>query len=124
MKSVLLIALLLLPSTVRAQDTIDPKPILAFIAGSSFDMATTLYALNSSPNVREGNPFLQVGGTPGLVIVKSAATAAVALEVYRLMGHGHPTAAKVLGYAGGIALSGLALHNLRVLQDAQTGVRR
>ncbi len=113
----LLIALLL-ASPVAAQ-TVDPKPIAAFIAGSSFDMGTTLYALTSSPNVREGNPFLQVGGTPGLVIMKSAYTALAALAIVRLTRQGHPTAARWMGYVGGAALSGLALHNLKVLNEAQ-----
>ncbi len=116
MKALLIV--LLVASPVAAQ-TVDPKPIAAFIAGSSFDMGTTLYGLNSSPNVREGNPLLQVGGTPGLILIKSAATAAVAIALYRMTGQGHPKAAAVIGYLGGAVLSGIALHNMKVTNEAQ-----
>ncbi len=120
MKALLIV--LLFASPVAAQ-TVDPKPIAAFIAGSSFDMATTLYGLQSSSAIYEANPLLQVGGTPGLILIKSAATAAVAIALYRMTGQGHPKAAAVLGYLGGAVLSGIALHNMKVTNDVRAGLR-
>ncbi len=116
MKALLIV--LLFASPVAAQ-TVDPKPIAAFIAGSSFDMATTLYGLQSSSAIYEANPLLQVGGTPGLIVLKSAYTGLAALALVRLTRQGHSTAARWIGYASGIALSGIALHNMKVTNDVQ-----
>jgi hypothetical protein len=81
------------------------------VIGSSVDMASTLYALQQ-PGTREGNPMLSHGGNAGLIATKAGLTAALVYSLNRLTHHGHPTAAKWLGYSLGAAMSGVAVNNL------------
>jgi len=110
----LALALLLaaVPASAQSRPTLGLAPYAAVLAGSALDLHTTLAALSSGLG-QEGNPLLSHGGTPGLVAVKSASTVGMLLMV-RLVGKTHPKAARVLGYAVGAGLSGLALHNARV----------
>lgn len=89
-------------------------PTLALLAGSGFDLGTTLYDLHAIPGGHEANPFLSHGGTLGLIAVKSGATALLVVAVNRLTHQGHPRIATVIGWTSGIVFSGVAVRNLRV----------
>jgi hypothetical protein len=121
-----LVALLLSAVPVSAQTpsaarpcpcltTIGVTPYGVLLAGSGLDLGTTLKALQQ-PGTREGNPLLAHGGTPGLVAGKVATTAALVWVMYRLSHSGHPRAATVIGWTGGIALTSIAIRNTRVGQ--------
>lgn len=88
-------------------------PYLALGAGSGIDLATTLAALHSGAG-REANPLLSHGGDAGLVLGKAASTAGLMLAMHALANHGHPTAAKAIGYIGGAGLGGIAAHNASI----------
>ncbi len=110
---VLVLAFVLFAAPVSAQ-SLDVKPSLALAIGSGLDLASTLYALHSTPGAQEGNPILAQGGTPGLIGMKVGLAAGVIWAVTRIGHQGHPTAAKVIGYVGGAVLSGIAYRNTQV----------
>ena len=110
---VLILAFVLFAAPVSAQ-SLDVKPSLALAIGSGLDLASTLYALHSTPGAVEGNPILAHGGTPGLVGMKVGIAAGAIWAVNRIAKQGHPTAAKVIGYVGGAVLSGIAYRNTQV----------
>lgn len=89
-------------------------PSAALLAGSTLDLASTLHALRTVPGAEEGNPILSHGGTAGLVVTKVALTAAIVYAITRISKQGHPKAAAVIGYVGGIAFAGIAFHNTQV----------
>lgn len=101
------------PDPERHEGWIGPGPYAAMIGGSGADLASTLYALKHTPGAVEANPLLSHGGDAGLVAGKVASTLGLAMLMKHLSKN-HPTAAKVLGYGGGAALSGLAMHNMKV----------
>ena len=107
MKPLILVAVLLVAAPVSAQSI---APSIALLAGSSADLVTTLRALHTIPGAREGNPLLSHGGDAGLIAVKLGTTAALVLAIHQFMPT-HPTVAKVIGFGGGIALSGIAARN-------------
>ncbi len=112
----LLVLALLTAAPVAAQESprLDLKPAVALAVGSGLDLASTLYALHSTPGAVEGNPLLAQGGTPGLIGMKLGTTAGLIWAMTKISHQGHPTAAKVIGYVGGAVLSGVAVHNVRV----------
>jgi hypothetical protein len=87
-------------------------PILATIAGNLADGGSTMWALKQ-PGTREVNPLL--GQNPAAIFgLKAAITVPqILLEKY-LANHGHPKAAKILGYTLGGLGAGLAAHNIAV----------
>jgi len=97
------------PWVLQAQSA--PQVVLTI--GSSLDAASTIYALRTNPNAKEANPILGQGGTAGLVVGKVATTSAL-VWIVGAMQKNHPVWAKVIGYGGGAALSGLAARNLSV----------
>lgn len=88
-------------------------PQAALVIGSSLDAATTMYALKVNPRAYEANPLLAQGGLYGFAAGKAAATSALVLVITKLEKK-HPRWAKVIGYGGGAALSGLAANNFRL----------
>ncbi len=114
-----LVMLLLVAPAVQAQDrplSSSIGPSVALIAGSTLDLVSTLQALKTVPGAVEANPLLSHGGTAGLVVTKVALTAALVWSITHLTHQGHSRVASVIGYAGGIVLSGIAVHNARVGQ--------
>jgi hypothetical protein len=109
----LLTAALLLFAVPASAQSIGSAPYVVMTLGSSVDLATTLEGL-ASGRAQEGNPFLAVAGTPGVIGGKVAATAGLAWLMQRLGRSGHPRAAKVLGFTAGVALAGLGARNARV----------
>ncbi len=109
----LTVAVLLTVVWGTASASAQTAPTTALIVGSALDLTTTLRALQQ-PNTREGNPLLAHGGTPGLVAGKVVCTAGMIWVMHRLAQSGHPTAAKVLGYSGGFALTSIAIRNARL----------
>jgi hypothetical protein len=110
---VLLVAALLLSAIPASAQSIGAAPYVALTLGSSIDLATTLSGIHSG-RAQEGNPLLSHGGTPGLVGVKSASTLGLALAMRHFAKHGHPRAAKVIGYTVGIVLAGVGYRNAQV----------
>jgi len=109
----LLVVALLVAAVPASAQSLGPAPYLVMTIGSSVDLATSLEAVGSG-RAKEGNPFLAVGGTPGLIGGKLAATAGLALIMKKLAAEGHPRWAAVLGYSAGIALASLGARNARV----------
>jgi hypothetical protein len=115
-RSLLFLVFALSVTSVQAQETsrFDMKPYAALIAGSSVDLASTLYALHTTPGAHEANPLLAQGGTPGLIAGKLATTGLLVYMLTKIAHAGHPRAATVMGYIGGAALTGLAVRNARI----------
>lgn len=88
-------------------------PQMVLVIGSSLDAASTIYALKTNPRAHEANVLLAQGGTAGFLAGKLATTAGLTWAVGKLAPK-HPRIAKVIGYGGGVALSGLAVRNVRV----------
>lgn len=86
-------------------------PIAALVGGNALDAGTSYHALHSNPNAYESNPVLPSSGG-GIAAVKAAATLPEILLVKYLASHGHPTAAKALGYGTGALGVGLGVNNL------------
>lgn len=97
---------------VPAKPGIGIKPYAALAGGSGADLGSTLGALGRGAH--ESNPLLSHGGTPGLVAGKVGGTLAVALAMRALAKHGHPTAAKAIGYGAGAGFGALGARNLTV----------
>ncbi len=92
-------------------------PTLALLTGSGLDLATTLIDLRAAPGqLKEGNPLLSHGGEMGLKSVKIASTVAIVVAMHLLETRGHSRVAKVIGYSGGIVLTGLAMRNASLLK--------
>lgn len=85
-------------------------PYAALVGGSAADLGSTLSALGRGAH--EANPLLSHGGTPGLIAGKAVGTLALAWAMRALANHGHPTAAKAIGYGGGAAFGAAAAHNM------------
>lgn len=106
---VALLFVLLLGGSASAQTT-------TIIVGNLADAVTTEIAIASGAG-REGNPVM--GATMAQrVAVKAASTAATVWLVKKLERR-HPKAARVFGYAVGITLSAVAIHNARVIWQAR-----
>jgi hypothetical protein len=62
----------------------------------------------------EGNGL--IGGRPllTLTLAKASFTAALVLTMHELATHGHPRAARLVGYLDGGLTFGVAVHNTRV----------
>jgi hypothetical protein len=83
------------------QSGVGVGPYAALFAGQGADAASTAY--NFSRGYRESNPLY--GQDPSLariLAVKAGMTGGLGLLMHQLAAHGHPGAAKVLGYVGGI----------------------
>jgi hypothetical protein len=105
----LAVALALWPRAAVAQQVAQ----VALVIGSTLDTASTVYVLTVNPRTREANPLLAHGGSAGFVAGKTAATATLVWAIGKLAPT-RPRLAKVIGYAGGAALAGLAVHNVRL----------
>ena len=97
-------------------DDRDPSSIrsaaIATIGGNLFDGLTTIAALKSG-HARETNPLLGQKPTR-ILVIKGLFTVPQLLAEKHLADHGHPTAAKWLGYAvGGFGVA-FAVRNLHV----------
>lgn len=86
-------------------------PIAALLAGNTGDAASTWYALSHNPNAREGNPLLPNNGAL-IAAIKLLASIPEVYAVKQLRDHGHPTAAKALGYGLGALGGGMTVNNL------------
>lgn len=98
------------PDPEKKEGGIGVGPYAALIGGSAADLGTTMQALKR-PGTYEANPLLS-GGTAEMMAVKGGSTLALAWAMHELA-KTHPKAAKMLGYGGGAALGGLALHNMK-----------
>lgn len=110
-----LLLILWLPwsSVVYAQDRprVDWTAYSVMVAGNVADLVTTQRAL--SRGGIEANPILGSRGST-ITVRKAGLVAGVALGMRWLETHGHPRAARILGYVDGGAMLGLALRNARV----------
>lgn len=88
-------------------------PMAATVGGNALDAATTWRAI-SDGRAREGNPMLPQNPA-AIVGLKAATTIPELILLHVLAAHGHPTAAKILGYSIGALGTGLALHNRAVV---------
>jgi hypothetical protein len=87
-------------------------PYVLVVAGQGADLATTAH--NYSRGLRESNPFYGSQPTLGkIAAVKMGEGAAMILLMKAFEKSGHPTAAKVIGYFGGIGGIIPAVINLR-----------
>ena len=86
--------------------------VIAAAAGNLLDGFSTVVALRDD-SIREANPLLGQNPTR-IVVIKGLFTVPQVLAVKYLAGHGHPTAARWLGYSIGALGAGLAVHNFRV----------
>jgi hypothetical protein len=110
----LVAALILLAIAAPASaQPVGAAPYVVLVFGSSVDLGATLHGIQSG-RAREGNPLRSHGGTPGLVAGKVAGTALLGWGMMRIARHGHPRLAKFVGYAAGIALTGLGARNTQV----------
>lgn len=99
-------------------ETVPPAPIgrlpfAVLVAGQASDLITTLESLHSGRG-REGNVLWASSSTAGFVAIKTSSALAMGFAMHQLASHGHPRAAKVLGYVSGFALLGVGVHNARV----------
>lgn len=112
------VGFLAIAATVGAQPlvlkapVVGPAPYAVMVLGNVADLWTTQQAFTRG--AVEGNGM--IGGNP---IVKIAAmkvsfTFAVALAMKTLAAHGHPKAARVLGYVDGGLTFAVSAHNHRV----------
>lgn len=101
--------LLAAPSLAAADDTtatpatptLRRSPYVWLVAGQTADAATT--ARNFRLGLRESNPVYGRDASLGKVLaVKAGETVALALLIRHFEHTGHPKAARVLGYVGGI----------------------
>lgn len=107
------LAIVLVTVPLQAQDRIGPAPYTVLIVGQMADLTTTLESLHSGRG-KEGNALWSSAGTVGFVVIKTSSALAMGLAMRQLASHGHPRAAKVLGYSAGFALMGVGISNARV----------
>lgn len=80
---------------------IGPAPYLSLFAGQGADAASSLYKLQHGYD--ESNPIYGSKPTPARIIgTKAALSLPLALLMRHLSNTDHPTAAKLIGYLGGI----------------------
>lgn len=99
------------PNDPPKDNSIGIGPYLAAGIGSGLDGLTTFNAIKNG--AQEANPMLPQNPM-GILGVKAAENLALQLAIKKLADSGHPTAAKILGYGGGAAFGGMALHNMNV----------
>lgn len=104
---------LCIAAPASAQERIGRLPYAVLVAGQASDLITTLESLHSGRG-REGNALWSSSGTAGFVAIKTSSALAMGFAMKQLASHGHPRAAKVLGYVSGFALVGVGVHNARV----------
>jgi hypothetical protein len=122
---VLLVATLLLTSSIQAQEPtpapkhslFDVTPYVALVGGAAADLGTTYVGFQHG--AVEGNRLTGFGGTQNikpLIVTKALGTVAVSSIVWYLAGHGHPKLAKALGYTVGGMWGTAAVLNVRTTQ--------
>lgn len=84
--------------------------MIAALIGQGADFASTAAALQN-PSLREANPVMS-SNLAIQALVKAGYTATAAYQIKHLADSGHPTAAKILGYAIAAAGAIPALSNL------------
>lgn len=84
---------------------------LPIIGGNAFDLGSTLFAL-SKQNTYEANPFLRNADSSGMVAIKTASTATQLWALNKLRKK-HPKLARGIAIGIGVALSAVAVNNLR-----------
>lgn len=91
---------------------IGPLPYLIMVAGNVADLWTTKAAFERGAvegnGIASGRPLLEIG------LSKASFTVGIALAMRLLETHGHPRAARVLGYMDGSLTFGIAAHNAGV----------
>ena len=106
------------PSDAKPSPTEPPKrdpsafrlAVLATVGGNLLDGVTTVAGLSGGRS-KEVNPLL--GQNPArILILKGLFTVPQILAEKRLVDHGHPRAARWLGYTAGGFATVLAIHNL------------
>lgn len=117
--AVLLILVSALPASAQEQKRhifTDLAPYAALIAGNTADLVSSRQAFDRGAG--EVNPMLEFVGSSkvGITITKIAVTAVLVYEMRYLSRHGHPKAAKWLGYLDGAAMGAVALNNRLVLR--------
>lgn len=85
---------------------------LAMTAGNGADLATTQQAFQRGAH--EGNGLTSTTRIGPLAASKVSFTVGLALAMRLLDAHGHPTAARVLGFVDGGVTFGVAAHNFGV----------
>lgn len=107
-------ASLMLPVSVSAQ-TFDVKPYAVMLAGNMADLWTTKVALDTG-RAHEGNPALNHQGMGRITAVKVGGVSFFIFAMRVLETHGHPKAARLMGYIDGGAMFGVVAHNLAVVR--------
>lgn len=92
----------------------DLAPYAAAIVGNAADLVTTRQAF--AHGATEINPLISGIGSSsaGISAVKIGFTSLLLIEMRYLSTHGHPTAAKWIGYVDGAIMLGVAAHNRTV----------
>lgn len=107
----LVLAVLALPSTARADSIFDVAPYTVALAGNVADARSSLRAF--SRGAEEGNPFLSQ--QPAVFLAtKAAGTVGILYGMHWLSAHDHRTAARVVGYLDGSIMLVIARHNAGV----------
>lgn len=113
-----LIAVLAIATTAAAEPTFSGAgltPYVIAVAGQGADLATTAH--NYRLGLRESNPIYGQRPTLGrITLVKAGETAAILGLMHLFEKTGHPGAAKVVGYMGGIGGVIPAVINMRGAQ--------
>lgn len=85
---------------------------LAMVAGNGADLATTQQAFTRGAH--EDNGFTSTTRIGPLAVSKVSFTVGMALAMRLLDAHGHPRAARMLGFVDGGVTFGVAAHNAGV----------
>lgn len=89
------------------------RPYVVMVGGNAADLTTTHAALETGRG-HEGNPAWRRRDIGTLTVAKIGGVAALAVVMRTLETHGHPRAAKILGYVDGALTFGVAAHNGRI----------
>ena len=118
-----LVAALLFTIPAQAQEQTphlfaDLATYVALVGGAAADLGTTYVAFQHG--AVEMNRLTGEAGTRNitpLVIKKSIATAALSVGMWYFAAHGHPKAAKMIGYAAGATWGTAAVLNARTIHQ-------
>lgn len=124
MKTTIIVVAVLaaLAAPVRAQAPQVAKPddhplltaasYVALVSGNIADLWTTKDGLNRG--AVEWNPLFANMSFTGIAATKAILVSGMAVTMHLMATHGHPKAARVVGFLNGGIAWGAALHNIRV----------
>ena len=119
MRTMIIVALVLIALPAAAQEKkpvfADLAPYVAVVAGNAADVLSTNAAFQRG--AVEVNPITGFVGSSNIapiLIEKVAVTVTIIAAMRYYASHGHPKAAKVIGYLDGAGMLAVSAHNARV----------